>query len=156
MGILAYLDICIGHSDQHALAQASYDATVSLLTKNAAIYGLPSSPSALSEEQQEILKELDVLSPPLPRRRPPLPPASFVCVPPPANSGLACPKPTNPSRASSRPQPSYVVRTLRSNDSALSLTPHPFCRIMRSRGSAPASSPCCACTRSISSRSSFR
>ena len=61
MGILAYLDICIGHSDQHAIAQASYDATVSLLTKNAAIYGLPSSPSALSEEQQEILKELDVL-----------------------------------------------------------------------------------------------
>ena len=61
MGILAYLDICIGHTDQYALAQASYDATVSLLTKNAAIYGLPSSPSALSEEQQEILKELDVL-----------------------------------------------------------------------------------------------
>ncbi|KAI0672249.1 cyclophilin-like domain-containing protein [Trametes maxima] len=56
----AYIDIYIGDEQEHRRAGAAYDATVALLLKNAAIYGLPSAPSDLSEEQQQILKELDV------------------------------------------------------------------------------------------------
>ena len=55
-----YLDIYIGSREENARAQAAYDLTFSLLSKNAQIYGLPSSPADLSEEQQDILKELDV------------------------------------------------------------------------------------------------
>ena len=60
MGIKVFLDVFIGNSEEHAQATAAYDATVALLVKNAAIYGLPQVPSELSEEQQGILKELDV------------------------------------------------------------------------------------------------
>ena len=70
-GSRVYLDIYMGDRAAHACAQAAYDATAALLAKNAAIYGLPARPEDLSEEQQDILKELDVLSPPLPRRRSP-------------------------------------------------------------------------------------
>lgn len=64
----AYLDIFIGNQDEHDRAQAAYDATVALLAKNAAIYGLAPSPAALSEEQQGILRDLDVHPrPPRPR-----------------------------------------------------------------------------------------
>lgn len=55
-----YLDVYIGSRDEHATNQAAYDATCSLLSKNAEIYGLPSSPADLSEEQQDILRDLDV------------------------------------------------------------------------------------------------
>ncbi|KAI9065186.1 hypothetical protein FKP32DRAFT_1685054 [Trametes sanguinea] len=59
MGSLAYLDIYMGDERAHARAQAEYDATAALLAKNAAIYGLPTEPHALSEEQRDILRELD-------------------------------------------------------------------------------------------------
>ncbi|KAH9854528.1 cyclophilin-like domain-containing protein [Lenzites betulinus] len=55
----AYLDIYMGDKDEHDRAQSAYDATAALLAKNAAIYALPTSPAALSEEQQDILQELD-------------------------------------------------------------------------------------------------
>jgi hypothetical protein len=55
-----YLDIFIGNREEHAKAQAAYKATCSLLSKNAKVYGLPTSPADLSEEQQEILADLDV------------------------------------------------------------------------------------------------
>ena len=58
-----YLDICMGNREEHARAQAAYDATAALLAKNASIYGLPATPPELTEEQQDILKELDVHSP---------------------------------------------------------------------------------------------
>lgn len=56
-----YLDIYIGDRDTHAKEQSEYDATRVLLSKNATIYGLPASPGELSEEQQQILAEIDVL-----------------------------------------------------------------------------------------------
>lgn len=56
-----YLEIHIGNKDEHDRDKAVYDATVALLEKNASIYGLPSSAELLSEEQQSILQELDVL-----------------------------------------------------------------------------------------------
>lgn len=68
-----YLDIFIGNKDEHDRDQAAYDATVALLQKNATIYGLPLSVELLSEEQQDILQELDVLSyltpPPVPQNQ---------------------------------------------------------------------------------------
>ncbi|TCD68754.1 hypothetical protein EIP91_009900 [Steccherinum ochraceum] len=54
-----FLDIFIGDKDKHAEEETAYNATNTLLAKNAAIYGLPSDPQELSEEQQDILKELD-------------------------------------------------------------------------------------------------
>ena len=56
----AWLDIYIGDRDAYDTEKAAYDATNSLLHKNRAIYGLPSTLEELSEEQQDILKELDV------------------------------------------------------------------------------------------------
>ena len=55
-----YLDIFIGNREDHAKRQAAYEATCSLLSKNAKIYGLPTSPADLSEEHREILADLDV------------------------------------------------------------------------------------------------
>jgi hypothetical protein len=55
-----YLDICIGNRDEYATAQAAYNSTCSLLSNNAKIYGLPSSLADLSEEQRDILRDLDV------------------------------------------------------------------------------------------------
>ena len=55
-----WLDVFMGDSDDHARAQLAYDATTTLLDKNATIYGLPPNPLDLSEEQQDILRELDV------------------------------------------------------------------------------------------------
>lgn len=57
-----FLDIYVGHREIHAKEQAEYDATTSLLAKNAAIYGLPATPAEFTEEQQQILAELDVLA----------------------------------------------------------------------------------------------
>ena len=56
-----YLDIHVGNRDAHATEQSEYDATCALLKKNASIYGLPDTPEELSEEQQQILAEIDVL-----------------------------------------------------------------------------------------------
>ena len=56
----AWLDIYIGDRELHDKEQAAYDATNALLQKNHSIYGLPASLTELSEEQQQILKELDV------------------------------------------------------------------------------------------------
>lgn len=55
-----YLDFHVGDEEEHSRQQARYDATEALLTKNALIYGLPMTPSELSEEQRDIIKELDV------------------------------------------------------------------------------------------------
>ena len=63
MASLAYLDIYIGDKDTYAREQAEYSATCALLSKNAHIYGLPATPPELSEEQRDILRELDVCSP---------------------------------------------------------------------------------------------
>ncbi|KAH8097076.1 cyclophilin-like domain-containing protein [Cristinia sonorae] len=54
-----YLDVYIGDKDAFSREESAYQATRVLLVKNAPIYGLPSSPEELSEEQQDILKELD-------------------------------------------------------------------------------------------------
>ncbi|KAG6331873.1 hypothetical protein ID866_7216 [Astraeus odoratus] len=55
----AYLDIYIGDPERHSQAQNAYSRTCAFLAKNASIYGLPSSPEHLSEEQQQIVQELD-------------------------------------------------------------------------------------------------
>lgn len=57
-----HLDIFIGNKEQHKLDEAAYLATCDLLANNAAIYGLPSDPQHLSQEQQEILREIDVIA----------------------------------------------------------------------------------------------
>lgn len=59
-GFAVYLDIHIGDKDDHARKEAAYNATNAILAKNASIYGLPSRPQDLSDEQREILQELDV------------------------------------------------------------------------------------------------
>lgn len=56
-----FLDVYMGDREVHAKEEQEYEATKTLLSKNASIYGLPSSPADLSEEQQQILSELDVL-----------------------------------------------------------------------------------------------
>lgn len=60
MPTLAYLDICMGDKDAHARDEAEYSATCALLLKTAHIYGVPSTPPELIEEQRDILRELDV------------------------------------------------------------------------------------------------
>lgn len=60
--VSAYLDISIGNSVEHGRSLSAYNATSALLSKNALIYGLPSTPAELSDEQQDILKELDVFT----------------------------------------------------------------------------------------------
>ena len=60
--VKVFLDIYMGDRDTHAAEQAAYDATNALLAKNAAIYGLPTDLAELTEEQQQILGELDVLA----------------------------------------------------------------------------------------------
>lgn len=56
-----YIDIYMGDRIVHVQEQAEYDATASMLSKNTAIYGLPTLPADLSEEQRQILSEIDVL-----------------------------------------------------------------------------------------------
>lgn len=62
----AFFDIYIGDRTAHDEAQMEYNATKALLDKNHAIYGLPSTVEELSEEQQQILSELNVHPSPLP------------------------------------------------------------------------------------------
>ncbi|KAH7924935.1 hypothetical protein BV22DRAFT_1034630 [Leucogyrophana mollusca] len=61
MASTVYLDVFMGDAEAHASLDASYKHSCDLLSKNAAIYGLPSTPEELSEEQQELLKEVDKL-----------------------------------------------------------------------------------------------
>jgi hypothetical protein len=56
----AYLEVNIGNKTSFEHQSAAYKQTLSLLEKNAAAYGLPESPPSLSEEQREILADLDV------------------------------------------------------------------------------------------------
>lgn len=55
-----YLDIYIGDEIAYNSQLAAYRLTSSLLQKNAAIYGLPDKPEDLSEEQQQLLQEIQV------------------------------------------------------------------------------------------------
>ena len=57
----AYLDIYIGHQEEHDKEKTRYEKTVEVLKKNAVIYGFPDDPEQLSAEQRETLKEVDVL-----------------------------------------------------------------------------------------------
>jgi len=57
----AYLDICIGHREEHDKEEERYKKTKEVVKKNAVIYGFPDDPELLSAEQQETLKEVDVL-----------------------------------------------------------------------------------------------
>lgn len=53
-----YLDIFIGNRDENRKLQAEYDTTCDWLSKNAKIYGLPTSPTELSDEQRNIMHDL--------------------------------------------------------------------------------------------------
>ncbi|KAL1742447.1 cyclophilin-like domain-containing protein [Schizophyllum fasciatum] len=55
----AFLDIYAGNEAEYAAHLKDYTATADLLSKKAESYGLPSAPEALSEEQQDILRDLD-------------------------------------------------------------------------------------------------
>jgi len=57
----AYLDIYIGHREDHNKEEERYKKTKEVVKKNAVIYGFPDDPELLSTEQQETLKEVDVL-----------------------------------------------------------------------------------------------
>jgi len=57
----AYLDIYIGHQEEHDKERGRYEKTVEVLGRSAVIYGLPDDPEWLSVEQRETLKEVDVL-----------------------------------------------------------------------------------------------
>lgn len=57
----AYLDIYIGHREEHDKEEERYEKTKEVLKKNAVIYGFPGEPEQLSMEEQEILKEVAVL-----------------------------------------------------------------------------------------------
>lgn len=57
----AYLDIYIGNREEHEEEEERYKKTRQVLKKNAVIYGFPDDPEQLSVEQQETLREVDVL-----------------------------------------------------------------------------------------------
>ena len=57
----AYLDIWIGYQEEHDKEEERYKKTKQVLKKNAVIYGFSDDPEQLSMEQQEILREVDVL-----------------------------------------------------------------------------------------------
>ncbi|KAF5350757.1 hypothetical protein D9758_010344 [Tetrapyrgos nigripes] len=54
-----YLDVYSGDKAEYEQLSSRFDHTSALLAKNAAVYGLPSSPELLTEEQQEILQDLN-------------------------------------------------------------------------------------------------
>ncbi|KAL1751243.1 cyclophilin-like domain-containing protein [Schizophyllum commune] len=55
----AFLDIFAGNEDEHASQIHGYKSTLDLLSRKAESYGLPPRPEDLSEEEQDILKDLD-------------------------------------------------------------------------------------------------
>jgi len=57
----AYLDIYIGYREEYDKEEERYERTKEVLKKNAVTFGFPEEPERLSMEQQEILKEVDVL-----------------------------------------------------------------------------------------------
>ena len=56
----AYFDIHIGDQAAHDSHASAYDRTTLLLSANAGIYGFPLSPEELSDEQRDILEDLNV------------------------------------------------------------------------------------------------
>ena len=56
----AFLDIFAGDEKEHASNTKEYQSTLDLLSRKAESYGLPPKPEDLSEEQQDILIDLDV------------------------------------------------------------------------------------------------
>ena len=59
-----YLDIYIGHREEYDKGEERYKKTKQVLEKKSVIYGFPDDPEQLSMEQQETLREVDVLAPP--------------------------------------------------------------------------------------------
>jgi len=57
----AYLDIYIGNREEHEREEERHKKTKEMVKKNAVIYGFPDDPEQLSMEQQETLREVDVL-----------------------------------------------------------------------------------------------
>jgi hypothetical protein len=56
-----YFDICLGDANEHSRLQTRYNQTRAILVKNADIYGLPSTLEEVSPEQQDLLRDLDVI-----------------------------------------------------------------------------------------------
>ncbi|THU96219.1 hypothetical protein K435DRAFT_755110 [Dendrothele bispora CBS 962.96] len=56
---VVYLDIYSGDKVEYETLNDRYTHTTSLLAKNASVYGLPSSPELLTDEQQEILHDVN-------------------------------------------------------------------------------------------------
>ena len=61
MSAAAYLDIYIGHQEEHDKEKERYEKTKQVLKKNAVIYGFPNDPEQLSVEQRETLREVEVM-----------------------------------------------------------------------------------------------
>jgi len=61
----AYFDIYIGDEATFRSSLVAYEATSELLTRNANIYGLPTIPEELNEEQRGIIEEINNLDHPL-------------------------------------------------------------------------------------------
>jgi len=59
MASIAFLDICIGDETLYENHTLEYKNTYELLNANYRIYGLPAVPEELSEEQREILVDLN-------------------------------------------------------------------------------------------------
>ena len=57
----AYLDICIGYREEYDKEEERYKKTKEVLKRKGMMYGFPEEPEQLSMEQQEILREVDVL-----------------------------------------------------------------------------------------------
>ncbi|KAL1695352.1 cyclophilin-like domain-containing protein [Schizophyllum commune] len=55
----AFLDIFAGDEEEHASNTKEYQSTLDLLSRKAESYGFPPKPEDLSEEQQDILIDLD-------------------------------------------------------------------------------------------------
>ncbi|KAJ3829146.1 cyclophilin-like domain-containing protein [Lentinula raphanica] len=55
----AYLDIFAGDAGQHESETEQYNLTRSLITKHQAVFNLPALPELLSDEQREILQDLN-------------------------------------------------------------------------------------------------
>lgn len=58
----AFLDIYIGDKATYDAQLSAYNRTSTLLLANCTIYGLPSTPEDLSDEQQGILEDINVIA----------------------------------------------------------------------------------------------
>ncbi|KIK61697.1 hypothetical protein GYMLUDRAFT_96548 [Collybiopsis luxurians FD-317 M1] len=57
-----FFDIGLGDFSKHTAQKAAYERTLSILSQNAASYGLPNRPEELNVEQREILQRLSASS----------------------------------------------------------------------------------------------